>query len=159
MAGSAELKRLVDGARRDRCLLADKWLEGAVLSGRDQLALAKVLLEVKPVQVERDGRRVPCEPAFTLAAKDRRRLVQTLLADGASDGEILACVPGLTKRTYERIKRDAATPGTGSANGSSKGRFTTKSDPLLGTPGYAFFDATSGANPDAHRRLLAALAG
>jgi len=159
MAGSAELTRLVDTARKDRCLLADKWLEGAVLSGRDQLALAKVLLAVKPVLVERDGRRVPCEPAFTLAAKDRRRLVVALIADGASNGEILACVPGLTKRTYERIKRDTETPEIGSANGSSKGRFTTKSDPQVGTPWYAFFDATSGANPEAHRRLLAALAG
>jgi len=154
-----ELRRLIDTAKNGRCLLRDKWEEGAALSGREQLKLAKALLGIAPAKVERSGRLVPCEAAFELRPKDRRRLVVALIADGSSDGEILACVPGLAKRTFQRIKADMEPADSGSAEGSGKRRITPKRAGDVGTPGFASFDATSGANPEAHRRLLAALAG
>ena len=150
---SPACKALIDRAKEDRCLLRDKWDEGLTLSGRDQLRLARVLLKVKPATIEKHGRRVPCEPRFELKAKDRRRLVGALLEDGARDGEILSTVPGLTRRTFDRIKADTATAKTGGHNRFRKRCFETKLSVPVVRPQTAFLDASSGGDSEAEKRF------
>lgn len=156
---SATLERLLRDARAGRCLLREKWEEGAVLDGRGQLRLVRELAKIKPATVERHGHRVPCEAKFQLKPKDRRRLVEALLGDGMRDGEIQAAVPGLTRRTFERIKRDMGPGETGAANRSSKRRISTKRDARVVRPQTAFLDATSGSNAEAAERFRALVEG
>jgi len=150
---SATLKRLLAGARADRCLLREKWEAGAVLSGREQLRLARALVEIRPASIERNGRRVPCEPRFELRPKDRRRLVEALLEEEVRDAEILAVVPDLSRRTFNRIRANALPAKTPPVNGFAEPRFRTFRNDPVGRPQMAFRDATSGANAEAERRF------
>jgi hypothetical protein len=159
MSGSATLARLLRGAREDRCLLREKWTQGAELAGREQLRLARELAKITPAKVERHGRRVPCEARFELRPKDRRRLVEALLADGVSDGEILATVPGLTARTFRRIRSNTLPSKTGSANGFPERRIRPKRENAVDGPWTAFLDATSGADAAAERRFRELVGG
>ena len=149
----SELTRIVELARDERCLLQNRWEEGAVLSGRDQLKLARELAKIKPARIEKHGWRVPCEPTFELRPKDRRRLTEALLIDGRKDGEILSVVPGLTRRTFDRVKAGLGLAKTPPANGSTPGRFETKRSDPVGRPEMAYLDATSGGNVEAARRF------
>ncbi|MFL5900339.1 MAG: hypothetical protein ACJ75S_04000 [Solirubrobacterales bacterium] len=159
MIGTATLCRILRGAREDRCLLREKWEAGTVLSGREQLRLARTLIEIRPASIERGGRRVPCEPRFDLRPKDRRRLVEALLEEGISDGEILAVVPKLTKRTFQRLKASATTRESPPANGLVERRFATFRGDPLGRPQMAYRDASSGANVEAEQCFLALVRG
>ena len=159
MKGSETLRRLIRDARAGRCLLREKWEEGSTLSGREQLQLARELATVKPATVERHGHRIPCELAFELRPKDRRRLVGALLADGAKDGEILAGVPGLSRRTFDRLKSNAGPREPGTANGSSKRRISPKREARVVPPQTAFLDATSGVDAEAAERFRALTGG
>lgn len=153
------LDRLLRTARDGRCLLREKWQEGADLPGRDQLQLAKALLAIKPATVERHGHRAPCEPSFQLRPKDRRRLTEALLRDGVCDGEVLAVVPDLTRRTFERIRSDVRTRESEPANGSVERRFATKRDAPVCSPWEAYLDATTGADLEAEQRFRELVGG
>ena len=151
---SAEV--LLRRAREERCLLPHYWEEGADLLGREQLKLAKGLAQIKPAKVERRGRQVPCEPVFELRPKDRRRLVEALLADGVGEKQILATVPGLSARTFREVRDSDTLPAkTPPANGSSKRRIWQKRKDPVGRPWMAYRDATSGLNQEAEKAFVA----
>lgn len=158
-ASTATLDRLLRNARAERCLLRDRWEEAAALAGRQQLRLAEALAEIKPATITR-GHRVPCESRFELRPKDRRRLVEALLdEEGVSDREIVATVPGLSLRTFRRIRSATQLGESPPANRSSKRRKRPKRDALVGTHRRAYLDATSGANAAAERRFWALVGG
>lgn len=144
---------VIRSAKAGRCLLREKWDLAEGLSGRDQLKLVRVLIKIKPVTVERGGRRVPCEPRFELRPKDRRRLTAALIADRVPDGQILAVVPGLSRRTFNRIKADVRLTKSAPADGLPERQFRTKRIVPAGYPGPAYLDATSGANREAAIRF------
>ena len=147
------LERIIATAREERCLLRNRWDEGAGLSGREQLKLFRALTNVKPARIVKGGRRLPCEAAFELRPKDRRRLVEALLEEKVAEKQILAVVPNLTTRTLERIKANTELAKTPPANGLPERRITTKRKEAVGHPQRAYLDATSGADVAAARRF------
>lgn len=134
MNAPATKRELLIRGKEERAGLRRIWEQGGHLPGREQLDLAQELARIAPVTVERAGRRVRCEPRFKVQAKDRRRLVLALLADGATRGEILAVVPGLSERTFRRIAAESSSEGPNSppANGFPERRFRPKRDAPVG---------------------------
>jgi hypothetical protein len=150
------LDRLLQNAREGRCLLREYWIEGATLPGREQLRLAKDLAKIKPATVERYGRRVSCEARFELRPKDRRRLVEALLAEGVPDKRIVAIVPGLSPRTFSRIRSNTGTAKSCPSNGSVEPRIRPKRNALVGPVGL---DASDGGDAEAEARFRALVGG
>lgn len=150
---------LLRRARESRCLLHDLWDEGSDLSGREQLALANGLAAVKPASIEKNGRRIPCEPVFELRPKERRRLVEALLVENVGERQILAVVPGLLPRTFRHIKTTRKQPAKSpSADGFPERQFREKQNALVPRPWTAYRDATSGANLEAEEAFRNAVA-
>jgi hypothetical protein len=152
-------KELLAIALAERCGLRGRWDEGSDLGGREQLALARGLFKVKPARIEKNGRRVPCEPEFELRPKDRRRLVEALVRDEMPDKQILSAVPKLTARTLERIKADTQLEKSPPANGFPERRISTKRSPPVVAPWTAYLDATSGSDKKARAKFWALVRG
>lgn len=159
MKRGSELTRILNYANEERCLLRNRWEEGASLNGKEQLRLAKALAAIKPARIKKGGRTIPCEARFELRPKDRRRVTEALLMDGLPDGEILFIVPRLTQRTFDRIKADLGLDKKTARRRIAERRFQTKRTEAVGRPWMAYLDATSGADREAERCFHATVRG
>lgn len=95
---------LLARARRERAGLRVVWEQAQALPARRQARLALELAKVKPVLIQRNGSRVPCEPAFQLNRSERQALAARMLGEGASRNEILATVE-ISPSTLAKVKR------------------------------------------------------
>lgn len=153
---------LIMRAREERCLLRDYWERGAGLRGREQVKLAKALLEIKPPSHRSNGYWVPVSEPFQLRPKDRRRIVEELLLDGEDPHRLHLLLGGIevSESTLRRIVAEHCKTGL-------RRRLNKPSSaPKLARPVHrrrcAYLDATSGANLEAEiafRRLIGGAIG
>jgi hypothetical protein len=90
-AGKDPEHDLLRTAQRERAGLRNIFERSEGLPARRRAWLVSELVKVKPVLImDKAGHRVPCEPAFKLTRRERRALVQAMVAERASRAAIRA---------------------------------------------------------------------
>jgi hypothetical protein len=95
---------LLSRAKRERAGLRTVWDQACdQIPARRQAWLAGELAKVKPVLIQRNGSRFPCERVFRLTRQERKDLAARMLDEGASRNEILATVE-ISPSTLTRLR-------------------------------------------------------
>lgn len=96
---------LLARAKRERAGLRVVWEQARQeLPARRQALLAAELTKIKPVLIQKNGTRYPCEPSFRLTSRESQSLAAGMLSEGASRNEILATVE-ISPSTLAKVKR------------------------------------------------------
>jgi hypothetical protein len=149
---------LLARAKRERAGLRVVWDQAlGQIPARRQARLAIELAKVKPVLIQKNGSRIPCEPIFRLTRVERKELATRMLGEGASRNEILATVE-ISASTLLKLRR-AVSPNGHRKWLSSAVETAVSEDPAWLPPEHRgpaviALDA-SGPDPEAEQRFRA----
>jgi hypothetical protein len=153
---AAPERDLLARAKRERASLGVVWEQALdSLPARRQARLAQDLAKIKPVLIQGNGSRVPCEPTFRLAPTGRKDFAARMLDEGASRSEVLASVE-ISPSTLAKIAR-AKAPNGGQKWLSDAAKSVVSEEPARAAqgssePGPIDLDAWC-LDPEAERRF------